>query len=402
MKTENRFFQAFNAYSKAMSKGTEKGIENARTVFDAAFIHAISEKEAVKRVDRRKEKIRIVCETYKPGMITDEKNNYNRKLSQAVKDFNNAARGVLTWENWNNADDNERYNIIKRLTKSQAHKQAKNNGRPDQEYVQFIDDVVNDVYISVCYEMTEPDGNGIESIISYKSAERLSYYVYRATGRKDRETTIDDPETIDNTLYIEHVYFPAADKQLMIDSTISAIIENMKDRDKKAAAELIKHLTLNNGNVKAAAADMGKAYTTIIDLYKRIMNAAAIVSETGKELSSLEYDIDRETETINNILTMERWKAKKAVYMRPVNNVVSFKEPVNIIPCETDNTDKYIDAAAVRAWYEKQKGIRQLLDNDKPKQKKLTYESWLIDVKGVSAEKAAEMARAAWKDYRIK
>lgn len=319
-------FAAFNAYSKVISKTTTAGErENARRAFEIAIIHVESGRESEKRLETAKANIRAAVNTYKMYMTVTEKRIYSHKLENALKEYRDAARGVQGWIDFINMSDAEKLDLATAKARAAAVKQAEKSGKKSADCMQFSDDAAQAALMFMCFEMTEKSDRAPESILSYIAQKVIYDSMYRSLGRKDRETTIDDAESIDKQLYIGRAYIPAAEKTTIVRDTYNEIITELKPRDRERAARLLSMMK-DGYSIEQAAEKLNVSTATGYNLFNRIASAASIVKENDAESARIDYAIERETETVNNIVTMERWKAPKAPKALKAPKAVTFKE----------------------------------------------------------------------------
>lgn len=305
---EKSVFSAFNAYVKAISKtttATER--ENARRAFEIAIIHVESGRENEKRVESARAAIRAAVNNYHMYMTIDEKRKYSNKLENALKEYRDAARGVESWNTYINMSAAEKLAFATAKARAQAVKQAEKAGKRAADYMQYADDAAQAALMYLEYDIKEKTDRAAESVLSYIAAKELSANTYRGGGRKDRETTIDDAESIDKQLYIGRAYIPAPEKHVIIQDTFTEIIKELKPRDRERAARLLTMIK-DGYSIEQAAEKLNVSRATGFNLFNRIISAAAIVKEQDRDSAALEYDIDRERETENNVKVMKSWK----------------------------------------------------------------------------------------------
>lgn len=402
---EKAVFRAFNDYAKVISKtATETETENKKRAFDISIIHVESGRENEKRLETAIATIRAAVNTYKMYMSDDERKAYSNRLNMAINGYKDAARGVSGWIDFINMSDAEKLDLATAKARAAAVKQAEKSGKKTADCMQFSDDAAQAALMFMCFEMAEKSDRAPESILSYTAQKVIYDSMYRAFGRKDRETTIDDAESIDKQLYIGRAYIPAAEKTTIVRDTYNEILTELKPRDREKAARLLSMMK-DGYSIEQAAEKLNVSTATGYNLFNRIASAAAIVKENDAESARIDFDIEKEAETVNNIVTMESWKAPKAPKaLKAPKAAVTFKEtehaPVNF---DADAARRehafmyYCDAEKARAAYK-----RRAKKSDAAPVEKMTFEKWLIKYKGYSKERAADVARRAWIDDRIK
>ena len=325
---EKAVFRAFNDYAKVISKTTtETETENKKRAFDISLIHVESGRENEKRLETAKANIRAAVNTYKMYMSDDERKAYSNRLNMAIKAYIDAVRGVRGWIDFINMSDAEKLELATAKARAAAVKQAEKSGKKTADCMQFSDDAAQAALIFMCFEMTEKSDRAPESILSYTAQKVIYDNMYRAFGRKDRETTIDDAESIDKQLYIGRAYIPAAEKTTIVRDTYNEILTELKPRDRERAARLLTMMK-DGYSIEQAAEKLNVSTATGYNLFNRIASAAAIVKEQDSESAATEKAIEKDYNMLINRVTRESWRRKETpkAPKETAPKMVTFKE----------------------------------------------------------------------------
>lgn len=366
---ESALFASFNAYAKAISKSTTATErENARRAFDMAILHVESGRACESKTEQARAKIRAAVNAFTMYMTTTEKRAYSNKLENALKEYRDAARGVNGWIEFINMSADEKLTFATAKARAQAVKQAEKAGKKSADYMQYSDDAAQAALLYIMFDMKEKTDRAPESVLSYMAAKTMTDNVYRGNGRKDRETTIDDSDSIDSLLYIRRAYIPDSKRETIVHDTYSEILKELKPRDRERAARLLSMMK-DGYSIEQAAERLNVSRATGFNLFNRIASAAAIVKEQDSESALINFDIAKEQETEHNVSVMESWKAKETEHAPKAESACAFKEteskPRAVFDIEQARRDNafllYCDSEKARAAGKRQESTRAFI-----------------------------------------